>query len=569
MSIPEWNALPTMPGGPVTILGHDVKTTGLLQKLDTYGRKGMSRDSLGKTDGEEIMCDFFALRDIWTDPKSSHFDQLVDEFVEIYRFYLEAVGVDGFRVDTLKHVHREFWEAFTARLRAKVGPERAKRLLMFGEVYDGAAVVCGKYTYPLLYPQKKEPVLDSVLNFQLCFGARDYLRRTRDRWGSPVGLENAIKAIDGPAYNPTPGPDGLSARQKLVNFVENHDGLNRFRVSGVSERANLLANALLYTIEGIPCIYYGTEIALEDKRGNTIGNSETGRLTFIPRGKEEQLKAARDAATFHELAAWPKPGAKPRRSPTARSRPSGSTAGEPKRTTGSSPSRATWRARTARWIRRRPSSWSSTRAPSNPPPVSPETQCASPARPANRSSPPAPTWPCLHRPRQTRQRSHRDRWQSPGRVGRRDHRPPAKCRDLRREEEIGAGGMRSAQNAPSIHPLRSPQRIRLRRRLLRLNPFPSLPNPLPDAHPDHRHDRQREHPLAPTQHDERNHGKHDEHRQSRMRPPDECTLLFAPRHSHPKPREDPPRDGGDAEQRHDDSEHFPVFITNRSDPWEA
>jgi glycosidase len=306
MSIPEWNALPTMPGGPVTILGHDVKTTGLLQKLDTYGRKGMSRDSLGKTDGEEIMCDFFALRDIWTDPKSSHFDQLVDEFVEIYRFYLEAVGVDGFRVDTLKHVHREFWEAFTARLRAKVGPERAKRLLMFGEVYDGAAVVCGKYTYPLLYPQKKEPVLDSVLNFQLCFGARDYLRRTRDRWGSPVGLENAIKAIDGPAYNPTPGPDGLSARQKLVNFVENHDGLNRFRVSGVSERANLLANALLYTIEGIPCIYYGTEIALEDKRGNTIGNSETGRLTFIPRGKEEQLKAARDAATFHELAALAK-----------------------------------------------------------------------------------------------------------------------------------------------------------------------------------------------------------------------------------------------------------------------
>ncbi len=306
MSIPEWNALPAMPGGPLTVLGREVKTTGLLQKLDTYGRKGMSKESLGRTDGEEIMCDFFALRDIWTDPKSAHFDKLVDEFVEIYRFYLEEIGVDGFRVDTVKHVHREFWEAFASRLRAKVGPERAKRLLLFGEVYDGAAITCGKYTYPLLYPQKKEPVLDSVLNFQLCFGIRDYLRRTGDRWGSAVNAESAIKAIDGPAYNPTPGADGLAARQKLVNFVENHDGLNRFRVAGVSERANLLANALLYTVEGIPCIYYGTEVALEDPRGNTMGDSETGRLTYIPRGQEEKLKTAREAGTFQELAALAK-----------------------------------------------------------------------------------------------------------------------------------------------------------------------------------------------------------------------------------------------------------------------
>lgn len=306
MSMPEWNALPTMPGGPVTVLGREVKTTGLLQKLGTYGRKGMNGDSLRRTDGEELMCDFYTLRDVWTDPGSGHFNQLVDEFVEIYRFYLEEIGVDGFRIDTVKHVHREFWEAFASRLRARVGPERAKRLLLFGEVYESAAITCGKYTYPLLYPQKKEPVLDSVLNFQLCFGVRDYLRRTRGGWGSAVNAESAIKAIDGPAYNPTPGADGLSARQKLVNFVENHDGLNRFRVAGVSERANLLANALLYTLEGIPCIYYGTEVAMEDSSANTVGESESGRMTYLPRGQEDRLKTAREAATFRELAALAK-----------------------------------------------------------------------------------------------------------------------------------------------------------------------------------------------------------------------------------------------------------------------
>jgi len=303
MNIPEWNALPTMPGGPVTLFGHDLKTTGVLQKLDTYGRKGMSPDSLGKHDGEEVMCDFFSLRDIWTDPRSAHFDKLVDEFVEIYRFYLQDVGVDGFRIDTVKHVHREFWEAFCARLREKVGAERAKRLLLFGEVYDGSAIICGKYTYPLTYPAKKEPVLDSVLNFQLCFGAREYLRHTRGNYGSPATLENAVKATLGTAYNPTPGLDGLNARQKLVNFVENHDGLNRFRVAGVAERQNLLADALLYTLEGIPCLYYGSETALEDPAGSTMRDSETGRITFIPKGHEERFAEARATDTFKELAA--------------------------------------------------------------------------------------------------------------------------------------------------------------------------------------------------------------------------------------------------------------------------
>ena len=121
--IPAWNQMRTQPGGPQTILGRAVKTTGVLAQFDAYGRKGFSDDSLGKSDGTERKCDFFALRDIWTDPKGPHFDELVNEFVEIYAFYLETIGVDGLRIDTVKHVHRGFWDAFTARLRTRLGPE--------------------------------------------------------------------------------------------------------------------------------------------------------------------------------------------------------------------------------------------------------------------------------------------------------------------------------------------------------------------------------------------------------------------------------------------------------------
>ena len=303
MNIPEWNALRTMPGGPVTILGREVKTSGLLQKLETYSRKGMDENSLEKRTGEELQCDLFFARDINTDPKSAHFSQLVDEFVEIYGFYLTEVGVDGFGIDSAKYVHREFWDAFTERLRAKVGPERAKQLLLVGKINNSSALISGKYTFPLQWPARKDPCFDSVLNFQLGPATHDYLRHALGRWGSARMIDETFKAQNETTLNPTPGLDGLTARQKLVNFIESYDGANRFRIASVSAQQNLLANALLLTTEGIPCLYYGTEAALTDTHGSLRGDSDSGRLTFIPRGQEEKLRTQRDGETFRELAA--------------------------------------------------------------------------------------------------------------------------------------------------------------------------------------------------------------------------------------------------------------------------
>lgn len=304
---PAWNQVRTEPSGPLTILEQEIKTTGVLANLETYGRKGFSDDSLGKTDGEELECDFFSLRDLATSPDSPHFDALVDEFVEIYAFYLETIGVDGLRIDTIKHVHHEFWDAFTERLRKRVGPERAKRLLLFGEVYDGNPAKLGEYTYRADFPARKEPCLDSVLNFSFCFATREYLRPFIGPFGPSKSLEKSFAALysktkNRATFNPAPGLDSLAARQKLVNFVENHDGLNRFRVANITEKQNLLAQALTLTVEGIPCLYYGTESALHDPRGKIGKDGESGRLTFAPQGKAETFDAARKTASFRAIA---------------------------------------------------------------------------------------------------------------------------------------------------------------------------------------------------------------------------------------------------------------------------
>ncbi len=304
--LPQWNAAKTRPDGPRELLGTAIATKGVLAQLDTYGRKGFSEDSLGKTDGEEMMCDFFSLRDFWTAPDGTRFDALVDEFVEIYHFYLTTVGVDGLRVDTVKHAHHGYWDAFTARLRQRLGPAAADKLI-FGEIYDGDPAVLGRYTWREDWQQNTSPSLDAVLDFDFCFSAREYLRHPGDHYGSPAALENALlnRTADGPDgrpfYNPNPGPDGLNSRQKMITFIENHDGLNRFRAKGVSELRNRLAQGLVMTLPGIPCLYYGTEFALADDQAQVGRDGESGRMMFYQRKGGPTVAEVRNSPAFAEI----------------------------------------------------------------------------------------------------------------------------------------------------------------------------------------------------------------------------------------------------------------------------
>ncbi len=307
---PEWNQRRTEPNTTLHILDKIVPQNGTLGEIASYGRKGMSRGSLGASSGEEVLCDFYGMRDLWTDPGSEHFDALVEDFVEIYAFYIETIGVDGFRIDTVKHVDHEFWDAFSEGLRERLGPERSENLILFGEVYDGNPEALGRYTYRHDWPEDPAPSLDSLLNFQFCYAVREFLRTGKVEFGTAHSIEAAIDALapspnegrDRPFYNQTPGIDGLNSSQKIINFVENHDGINRFRVRGVSERRHLLANAMTLSMPGIPCLYYGSELALLDPEAEVNEDSETGRLTYISAGNANALTDNQSNRHFLALA---------------------------------------------------------------------------------------------------------------------------------------------------------------------------------------------------------------------------------------------------------------------------
>lgn len=275
---PQWNVV-------------KLATPGILQDFDVYWGRGFSSDSLGKQDGEEQLCDFFSLRAINTSPDAPHFDQLVDEFVDIYHFYIDELGVDGLRIDTVKHVHKEFWDAFSSRLRMRLGSD-ADKVILFGEVYANSISDINYYAGNSADQSK---AFDSLLNFQFTWAVRDVLRQ--ESRGDMNQLARFIERMN--TEMKTVGSyTAQEIRQNTVNFIGNHDGLNRFLVKGISEENHDLALAVLLTFEGIPCIYYGSELAIRDDQVDRNQQSETGRVTLFDNRGERGFELRKTSPHF-------------------------------------------------------------------------------------------------------------------------------------------------------------------------------------------------------------------------------------------------------------------------------
>lgn len=185
--------------------------------------------------------------------KTTHPD-VRQAMIDVYTYWIGVADFDGFRIDTVKHVEPGFWQEFAPAMRQYAAEHGKENFLMFGEAFDGNDELVGSYTY--------DGMMDSVFNFSQKFQVIDGVFAH----GGPTSqIEDHFADIE-EHYSSTPHPggptdsqgNGLNAQQLMVNFVDNHD-IPRFLYDNPSIDA--LHNALLYvmTIEGIPCIYYGTE----------------------------------------------------------------------------------------------------------------------------------------------------------------------------------------------------------------------------------------------------------------------------------------------------------------------
>jgi glycosidase len=149
--------------------------------------------------------------------------------------WIERFDIDGLRLDAADVLDLDFQRALAAQTRA-----RKSDFWLLGEVVHGD------------YRRWANPsTLDSVTNYEAYKGLYSSLN---DRNYFEIAY----------ALNRQFGPEGMYRGLPLYNFVDNHDV---DRIAGMVRREHLFPlHVLLFTMPGVPSIYYGSEWAIEGRR---------------------------------------------------------------------------------------------------------------------------------------------------------------------------------------------------------------------------------------------------------------------------------------------------------------
>jgi len=222
----------SFPRTPVRSAENTVMVPEVLNDVTLYHNRGDSTWS-----GESVTFgDFVGLDDLMTEDPV-----VVDTMIEIYRAWVD-LGIDGYRIDTAKHVNFEFWQEFTAAVNAHAVAAANPDFFMFGEVYDADA--------RLLSPYVRDTEMTSVLDFAFQSSALTYAKGLR-----ADGLTKLFAADD---YYTT----DHSSASALPTFLGNHDmgRVGRLLQGAGSElERSEIAHSLMYLTRGQPVVYYGDE----------------------------------------------------------------------------------------------------------------------------------------------------------------------------------------------------------------------------------------------------------------------------------------------------------------------
>ncbi|MDD5697225.1 MAG: alpha-amylase family glycosyl hydrolase [Victivallaceae bacterium] len=180
--------------------------------------------------------------------------------IRAYQLMIAKFDVDGFRIDTLKYVEPEFARVFGNTMREYALSIGKKNFFTFGEVADEEAKIREYVGRDANRPEDLIGV-DAALDFPLC----DRLNWVVKGEKAPCELVDMFNARKEEQKNCLSSHG--EASQYFVTFLDNHDKHGRFyyidpRMPHKYDPQLTLGIALLFALQGIPCIYYGTEQGL-------------------------------------------------------------------------------------------------------------------------------------------------------------------------------------------------------------------------------------------------------------------------------------------------------------------
>ena len=197
--------------------------------------------------------DFSGLDDLYTEHP-----RVIAGLIEVFGSWIDRFGVDGFRIDTAKHVNPEFWQSFVPAIRDRAKARGIPNFHIFGEVYQDTMEP------GTLAVHTRVDQLPSVLDFAFRAAALQTI-------AGEAGTGTWERLFFGdPLYK-----DRDSSQ--LPTFLSNHDA-GRFSMfvrralpkasdEEVLDRV-LLGHAMMLTLRGVPTIYSGDEQGFVSDEGD-------------------------------------------------------------------------------------------------------------------------------------------------------------------------------------------------------------------------------------------------------------------------------------------------------------
>ena len=228
--------------------GTNIKAPAWLNDINNYHNQGNVSDWGNQSQYQN--GDFFGLDDIKTEN-----DVVINGFADVYSTWVNDFGVDGFRIDTAKHVDDAFFSKWWPKIVSQTNASmisKNQKLFAFGEYYDGNTTTLSKF--------ERKYGLPSVLDFAFQNNALSFAGgSTASNLSNVLEKDNNFITQDKSAYN-------------LVTFLGNHDmgrAAMLLNQSGTTRSQSLLlAHDVMFLTRGIPSVYYGDEVGMIGNGGD-------------------------------------------------------------------------------------------------------------------------------------------------------------------------------------------------------------------------------------------------------------------------------------------------------------
>lgn len=215
--------------------------------------------------------------------------------IRAHQYLIARFDIDGFRIDTVKYVDPDAIETFGNAMREFALSLGKKNFFTFGEIYDD------ERTIATFIGRNGGPGggfgIDAALDFPLFFKLPWVAKGMMD-----VAAIRSVFEVRKAEEAELLSSHGEAGRY-FVSFLDNHDQQQRFRHPQTPDRQVLLGLALLFSLQGVPCLYYGTEQGLsgtvDDHGDPDLSANESVREALW--GKPEAFGTGTSA--FHQVQA--------------------------------------------------------------------------------------------------------------------------------------------------------------------------------------------------------------------------------------------------------------------------